>query len=79
MSKHQILIFLSILLTNIVFIQNIKGQGELPTPGELFDAKNYIQALEQFKKYEKEYPDDYELKHQIDRVITKRAKELNGD
>ncbi|MBC7694541.1 MAG: PD40 domain-containing protein [Burkholderiales bacterium] len=65
MSKHQILIFLSILLTNIVFIQNIKGQGELPTPGELFDAKNYIQALEQFKKYEKEYPDDYELKHQI--------------
>lgn len=65
MLNRRILIFISILLTHIVFIQNINGQGELPTPGELFDAKNYIQALEQFKKYEKEYPDDYELKYQI--------------
>ncbi len=64
MQKRQI-IAIFFILTN-VFIQTIKSQTyELPTPGELFDAKNYIQALEQFKKYEKEYPDDYELKHQI--------------
>lgn len=62
---RKILIFYSILLSSIIFIQDLKSQVELPTPGELFNARNYIQALEQFKKYEKEYPDDYELKHQI--------------
>ena len=65
MQKKHIIIFIFILL-NVFFIQNIKSQSsESPTPEQLFKAKNYIQALELFKKFENEYPDDYELKHEI--------------
>jgi len=38
---------------------------DAPTPDELFDAQNYIQALDGLKKLEKEYPQDIELKHRI--------------
>lgn len=38
---------------------------EKPSADELFDMKNYIQAIDEYKKLEKEFPDDPEIKHRI--------------
>ncbi len=38
---------------------------EKPSADELFDQKNYIEALEEFKKLEKEFPEDADLKHRM--------------
>lgn len=65
MQKQQIILSL-IIFINVVFTQTIKSQAnEIPSPDELFDAKNYIQALDGLKKIEKEFPNDIELKHRI--------------
>lgn len=62
MQKQKIILFIFIIFA---FKQNIKSQVEVSTPDELFDAQNYIQALDGLKKLEKDYPDDIELKHRI--------------
>jgi cell fate (sporulation/competence/biofilm development) regulator YmcA (YheA/YmcA/DUF963 family) len=39
--------------------------SEKPSADELFDMKNYIEAIDEFKKLEKEFPEDLELKHRL--------------
>ena len=62
MQKQKIILYIFI---TIAFIQNVKSQVEVASPDELFDAQNYIQALDGLKKLEKDFPDDIELKHRI--------------
>src|ERR1700741_3526567 len=47
----------------LLFSSRLSAQA--PTADELFDMRNYIQALEEYKKIEKQFPDDVELKHRM--------------
>jgi hypothetical protein len=61
----QKFIFYFLFLTSFFSIEKLSSQVDKPSPEELFAAKNYIQALDEFLKFEKEFPDDPELKHNI--------------
>jgi hypothetical protein len=43
----------------------LRVNAQVPTADELFDVKNYIQAIEEYKKTEKQFPEDEELKHRM--------------
>lgn len=62
-TKKRIIYLLFFL--NIFSFENLFSQVDIPSPEELFAAKNYIQALDEFKKFEKEFAEDPELKHNI--------------
>jgi len=65
MSLIQGIAFTAIL--GFLFIdKNTQAQSfEKPSADELFDQKNYIEALVEFKKLEKEFPEDADLKHRM--------------
>lgn len=65
MLNKQFIAFIPITI-NRLFIEPIKSQNiDAPTSDELYEDKNYVQALDQFRREEKEYPDDILLKYQI--------------
>ena len=63
--NNRIILFI-FALTSILFNQKMHCQGyDVPTPDDLFDAHNYVQAFDGLKKLEKDYPQDIDLKHRI--------------
>ncbi|HWY36245.1 MAG TPA: hypothetical protein VNX68_16485, partial [Nitrosopumilaceae archaeon] len=43
----------------------VYGQKDKPTADELFYANNHLQALEEYLKLEKQFPEEPEIKHRI--------------
>lgn len=65
LTPRNVIVIVSFGLS-LLTIQNTKAQGYVKLTGdELFDMGNFIQAMDEFKKLEKEFPEDAELKHRI--------------
>lgn len=63
--QNKNILVLVVFITTLFCIQTLKSQTVLPTADELFEDKNYLQAVEEFKKEERQFPQDMEIKYQI--------------
>lgn len=63
--QNKNILALVVFITTLFCIQTLKSQTVLPTADELFEDKNYLQAVEEFKKEERQFPQDMEIKYQI--------------
>ena len=54
-----------LVLLSCSFFQTFSQGAEKPSADELFGMKNYVQAIDEYKKMEKEFPEDMSIKYQL--------------
>lgn len=56
---------LILILISCHFYQAFSQGADKPSADELFGMKNYVQAIDEYKKMEKEFPEDMSIKYQL--------------